>query len=144
MKATIWTCAQVLRKGVVPMESKPDDWEPGCGAACERNYDGRLECPTHGGLITCNMVTVELPEKGKPTLVQEAVALALVQVDEHYPIGDEYGNEYDPPESVFRSLEERGLVRIDMWVEGRDATEEAFGTSEGEAYLKRLVRQVGP
>lgn len=84
----------------------------------------------------------EVAEGGELTLttLHEAVALALIMEDEHYPLPGEYASEHDPPEAVWRSLADRGLVRIDMWVEGRDATESAFWTAEGAEYLERLVK----
>jgi hypothetical protein len=84
----------------------------------------------------------EAADGGQVTLttVREAVALALVIVDEHYPLPGKFPQDHDPPEAVWRSLADRGLVRIDQWVEGRDAIESALWTHEGAEYLERLVK----
>ena len=132
----VWTCSMVLREGVRLADSQADDWEPGCGAQCERTSEGRLECPKHGDHITCLMQEVTPVPQGQPTAAQDAAALACA-AGETGTWADQ--NDAEVPEEVFASLQARGLVKAEHVAHGRDVIETMFITPEGTEYLGQLV-----
>lgn len=60
----VHVCSSALKSGAVP--GPKENYQPGCGAQCERNFRSRWECPTHGDQITVQQVEVVPVQQFRP------------------------------------------------------------------------------